>query len=489
MTLPLRHKLTKICGSLLLTFSFCQLPFDLSSQVNTWVSVYGGNKYDRGTGIAATSSKSYVVCGNSSSYGIGTTDIYVLKIDSAGKFRWQNTLGGANIDNSFSIQATSDSGFVISGYTNSFGAGGYDAYLVKINSDGAFEWQNTYGQDDWDFGYWAEQTSDGGYVLCGESYRPGKNSQAYLVRTDAAGDTLWTRTFGGSGEDAFKEVHQTSDGGFVAAGYATGIAGDKDFFLVKTDALGNENWEKTYGSIANDSCSSLALCADGGFLLGGTRDTLGKHRTYLVKTDNAGNEMLHKTEMAGLGNRSISRIRETVEGHYAYTQISDQGGFGGQEIYLIKYDPTGNWYPFVSTFGGNKDEEAYDFVQNADSGYTLVGYTETFGAGPDNIFIARTDKSGSYNNITNSYVAVNELPEEEGDLIIYPNPTDGKFWISSLKFKVTSARIYNTLGELIVSSEGPKQNEIDISSQPNGIYLVEVVAAEGSIRRKILLTK
>lgn len=473
----------------LLTFAFCLLPSALFTQPNTWVSIYGGNKYDRGTGIAPAYDNNFVVCGNTSSYGSGTTDIYILKIDNTGKYVWQNTLGGSNIDNASSIQSTSDSGFVISGYTNSLGTGGYDAYLIKVNSDGLFQWQKTYGENDWDFAYWAEQTADGGYICCGESYRSGKNSQAYLIRTDADGDTLWTRLFGADGEDAFKEARQTSDGGFVAAGYATNASGDKDFFLVKTDAQGNQSWERTFGSSANDSCTTLDLCADGGFLLGGCRDTLGQHKSYFIKTDPAGNETFSKRQMNDSGNRSISRIRETLEGHYTYTQICDQGGFGGQEIYLITYDPTGDWYPFVSTLGGTKDEDAFDFVQNVDSGYTLIGYTETFGSGPDNIFIARTNAAGSYNNTVNSYVAVNEVSEDDDDFIIYPNPTNGKFQVASSKFKAMAIRIYNPLGEVILISVGSEKNEIDVSSATNGIYLLEVVAAEGTIRRKILLSK
>lgn len=483
------YRLYPFSGLILLTTCFSLLTFDLFSQPNTWVSIYGGNKYDRGASLAATTDKSFVICGNTSSYGIGTTDIYILKIDSAGKYQWENTLGGANIDHAHSIRQTTDSGFVISGYTNSFGNAGYNAYLVKVSSAGLLQWQRTYGGDDWDFAYWAEQTNDGGYVLCGESFRSGKNSQAYLIRTDAAGDTIWTQTFGGSGEDAFKEVRQTSDGGFVAAGYATDSTGDKDFFLLKTDALGNTAWEKTYGGSANDSCSSLDICADGGFLLGGCRDTLGKHKTYFVKTDASGNEMLSKANMGDSGNRSISRIRETVEEHYTYTQICDEGGLGGQEIYLIKYDPTGNWFPFVSTLGGNKDEEAYDLIQNADSGYTLVGYTETFGSGPDNIFIARTNAAGSYNNTVNSYVAVSEIQHDDDGLMIYPNPTNGKFQVAGSKFKAIVIRTYNQLGEVILISAGSEKNEIDISAAPNGIYLLEIVAAEGTIRRKILVSK
>ncbi len=475
-------------GFWIVLLSFALHPASAFSQPDTWVSVYGGYKYDRGRSLSKTHDNGYVICGNTSSYGAGNTDIYVLKTDSAGKYVWQNTLGSNNIDNSYSIQPTADSGFIVSGYTNSFGAGGYDAYLAKINYAGALEWENAYGNNDWDIAYWAVQTNDGGYILCGESFSPGYNTQAYVVRTNSTGDTLWTRTYGSTGEDAFREIYPCADGGFVMAGYATGPGGDKDFFLLKTDSAGNKLWDKYFGSTANDSCISMAICADGGFLLGGCRDTLSQHKSYLVKTDPNGNEQLFKTEMAVSGNQCISRIRETVEGHYAYLLISDMGGLGGQEIWLVKYDPTGNWYPFVSTFGGNKNEEAYDLVQNADSGYTLCGYTESFGTGPDNIFIARTDAAGSYNNSTNSYVAVNEVYNEHGSATAYPNPTTGKFKIQAQE-KITSLMIYTILGKKIDCTSAEDMDEIDLSNHPNGTYLIEIYTEESVIRKKIILSK
>lgn len=471
------------------TFLASLISFALFSQPNTWVSVYGGNKYDRGTGITQTPDKGYVVCGNTSSYGSGNTDIYLLKIDSVGKYQWQHTLGDYNIDQAYSVQLTQDSGFIICGYTNSFGAGGYDAYIVKTDPNGIFEWQKTFGENDWDFAYWAEQTDDGGYIVCGESYRDGKNSDGYAVKTNSSGDTLWTRTFGTTGEDAFKEVHQTSDGGFVFGGYTTSSTGDKDFFLLKTDPSGGLEWEKTFGTTANDSCSSIDICTDGGFLMGGCRDTLGELKTYLLKTDPNGIEQLFNTEMKATGNLSISRIRETVEGHFTYLAITDVGGNGGQEIFLIKYDPTGDWHPFVKTFGGNKNEDGYDFVQNSDSGYTLVGYTGTFGPGPDNIFIARTDKSGEYNQTINSFVSVNEIPEEKSDLFVYPNPTSGKISVHSQKLKISSIKICTIMGEVIISIENPSFKEIDLSAYTNGIYLLEIITSEGNERKKIIVSK
>ncbi|MBI4929122.1 MAG: T9SS type A sorting domain-containing protein [Bacteroidetes bacterium] len=460
------------------------------AQSGTWVAVYGGEQYDRGRGIAQTFDKGYIVCGPSSSYGMGNTDFYLLKIDSAGKYQWQNTFGGINIENCFSVEQTKDSGFVICGYTNSFGAGGYDAYLVKTNSLGILQWEKTFGGSDWDFAYWAEQTNDGGYILCGETYSFGNNSQAYLVKTNSAGNLLWEKNFGISNKEAGKEVHQTFDNGYIFAGYITNDGGDANFYLVKTDSAGTKKWEKNFGGAGDDICNSVALCADGGFLLGGHSVINGTEKFHFMKTTSTGAVVFSNTDAPSSSNKSITRIRETDDDTIVFIMNSDIGGLGGQEIVLLKYEIMWSWFPFVHTFGGINDDEGYDFVQTADSGYALVGFTATFGTGPDNIFIAKTNRNGDYNTSINSFVSVNEISEKEDGFLIYPNPSNGRLHISNSKFQASAIRIYNLVGQNIFQSENIVYNsEVNISSLPQGVYLLEILFEEGIAREKIIISK
>ena len=439
-----------------------------------------------------------MICGTTSSYGAGQTDIYLLKIDTAGKFQWQNTIGGIDVENCFSIKQTSDSGFIICGYTNSFGAGGYDAYLVKTDSIGNLQWQKTYGGSSWDFAYWAEQTNDGGYIVAGETFSFANNGRSYLIKTDSNGDTLWTKTYGDTLRNWAKEVHQTADSGFVFAGSIQKNDSDQDFYLVKTNKLGDTLWTKTYGGSSNDSCNSMTICKDGGFLLGGGTEIAGNKEDYFVKTDPSGNVVLSIVD--NLSKGTISRIRETIEGNYIMLVNGD--GIIEKDIDLYEWDTTIMWWTWGSSFGGVKDEQAYGLQQTADSGFVLVGYTSTFGVGPDNIFIAKTNSGGVYNNTINSYVSVNELSETKENTLIYPNPfsedlflkIDRGFFSGEKNFVF---EISDVCGKKILSieknsssySSEPIQIEIPSEKFTPGFYLASLQSGDKKIYRKLLFVK
>lgn len=466
-------------------FTLCFFIFSFS-QPGTWVAVYGGMNYDRGQGICQTPDSGFIIGATTSSYGMGSTDFYLLKINSAGKYEWQNTIGGINIENCFSIQPASDSGFILCGYTNELGT--YDAYIVKTDSQGNFQWQKTFGGTDWDFTYWAEQTNDGGYILAGETYSFGNNAQAYLVKTNSSGDTLWTKAFGNSNEDVFNEVHQTSDGGFIAGGYTRTSLGDLDFYLLKTNSQGNWQWDTTFGGTADDACNSLTICMDGGFLLGGYSIVGTLKKKSFIKTNAKGNLLNSNIDIAGTGNREIFRIRENKEGEYYTVGWTDAVASDGKDISFDKWN-TGYGYLGGGTTGGQYDEEAYDILETSDSGYVLVGYTGTYGTGTDNIIIVRMNKNMNYNSTINSYVSVNELAEKDDDATIFPNPTQDKFYFS-LNYPFSEIRIFNLLGESVFElKNAPSSGEINISFLPVGIYTLDFFSKELSARKKIILVK
>lgn len=456
------------------------------AQVNTWIRIYGGPQYDRGTGIDRTYDDGYIVCGTTTSYSSGNTDAYLLRTDSNGLFLWERSFGGLNIDNATCVHQTPDSGFVISGFTNSFGNGGYDAYLVKTDKNGDLQWEKAYGGSDWDFGNWAEPTMDGGYILCGESYSFGNSSQAYVVKLNSDGDVQWEKNFGSSAGDAANEIRLTSDGGFIMAGYNTSPVGDKDYALWKLHSDGSQAWSAVYGGTEDDICASVDVCQDGGYLLAGHFTISGNRKYHFMKTAIDGSALNSRVDTPSTGEKSVARIRETIEGQYIMLINSTVGGFGGKEIWMIKYDPA-NWFPFVSTFGGTYDEEAYGIVQNPDSGFTLAGHTETFGTGPDNIFLARNQKSGSYNNAINVYVSVDPINAEENAIRIYPNPSAGKFFIEAGVKKLESVRIFSLTGTLLKAYNDPR--EIDLSFLRNGIYLLEIATENGTVRKRIMVQR
>jgi hypothetical protein len=164
-----------------------------------------------------------------------------LSVESYGQINFERFYGGDGIDRGYSVQQTLDGGYIIAGYTTSFGAGEQDIYLVKTDSLGETIWTNTFGGPGWENGHAVQQTyPDGGYIITGytDSFGAG-SSDVYLVKTDVNGDTVWTRTYGGEGEDAGLFVQQTFDSGYI-------IAGNIDFwnleapglYLIRTDSDG-----------------------------------------------------------------------------------------------------------------------------------------------------------------------------------------------------------------------------------------------------------
>jgi len=154
---------------------------------------------------------------------------------------WWRTYGGTTYDEGCSVQQTSDGGYIIAGHTLSFGAGRDDVYLIKTDASGDTQWTRTYGGTSYDFGCSVQQTSDSGYIIAGLTMSFGSgNGDVYLIKTNASGDTLWTKTYGGMNDDFGYSVRQTSDGGYIVAGLTGSFgAGSDDVYHIKTDANGN----------------------------------------------------------------------------------------------------------------------------------------------------------------------------------------------------------------------------------------------------------
>jgi hypothetical protein len=181
------------------------------------------------------------LAGYTNSFGAGRNDIFLIKTDANGNISWAKTYGGTSGDYAYSVRQTSDGGYIVAGYTSSFGAGLYDAFLIKTDANGNRIWAKTYGGADWDLAHSVQQTSDGGYIVAGYTDSFGAGGDDFLlIKTDANGNVQWAKAYGGTdGEDAWS-VQQTSDGGYILAGYTASFgAGSWDAFLVKTDVNGN----------------------------------------------------------------------------------------------------------------------------------------------------------------------------------------------------------------------------------------------------------
>jgi hypothetical protein len=345
-------------------------------------------------------------------------------IDSVGASleMWSRTYGGASSDSAKALVQTGDGGYAIAGYTTSFGAGSYDFWLVKIDANGNMEWNRTYGGTGDDIAYALVETSDGGYALTGsglfvktDAYGNMEWNQAHggsslvetsdggyaystagispqLVKTDAKGNIQWKRTYEREGFHFLNSLVQTSDGGYALAGKIGFIM--TSFWLLKTDEYGNMEWENSYGEYGTSGASSLVETSDGGFALAGTTNPFPSQGRdfFLVKTDANGN-MEWNRKYGGTEWDAASSLVKTSDGGYALVGTTNAYTTDNSDFWLVKTDADGTM-EWNSTYGGASNEFAYSLVETSDGGYALAGETSSFGAGDSDFWLVKTDAQG-----------------------------------------------------------------------------------------------
>jgi uncharacterized delta-60 repeat protein len=369
------------------------------AQVVRFAKTYGGASDDRAHSVRQTSDGGYIVAGRIMSFGAGDFDIFLIKTDANGNVQWAKTYGGTSRDIAHSVQQTSDGGYIVAGYTESFGAGLRDIILIKTDANGNFQWAKTYGGAHWEEARSVQQTTDGGYIVAGftRSFGPPWNGEFFLIKTDANGNLEWAKTYGGLGWDEASSVQQTSDGGYIVAGYTRsfGPSWNGEFFLIKTDANGNFQWAKTYGGLGWDEASSVQQTSDYGYIMTGLTAAFGAgaYDFFLIKTDADGSLEWAKA-YGGTSYDWAFSVQQTSGGGYIVAGFTQSFGAGSADFFLIKTYANGN-VQWAKTYGGASDDRANSVQQTTDGGYIVAGFTASFGAGGGDLFLIKTDADGN----------------------------------------------------------------------------------------------
>ncbi len=381
---------------LLILLSGCT-PKDTTPPSVTWQKTYGGSDYDYAYSIQKTTDGGYIVAGETYSSGAGLSDVYVLKLDATGNATWTKTFGGSNYDGARSIQQVPDGGYIVAGYTASFGAGASDAYVLKLDASGNVTWTKTFGGSSSDGASSIQQVPDGGYIVAGETYSSGAgHDDAYVLKLDATGNVTWQKIFGGSDNDYARSIQQTADGGYIVAGYTNSFgAGSWDAYVLKLDATGNATWTKTFGGSNNDWAYSIQQVSDGGYIVAGITDSsgAGSYDAYVLKLNASGDATWTKT-FGGSSSDGASSIQQTADGGYIVAGYTNSSGAGSHDVYVLKLDATGN-VTWQKTFGGSSSDSASSIQQTADGGYIVAGYTASFGAGASDAYVLKLDADGN----------------------------------------------------------------------------------------------
>ena len=384
-----KQKIVGIVAVLLLLIVLAgtaQEEVNASAPKEEWIRTFGGGLIDRGYSVQQTSDGGYIIGGWTCSYGSGKeadANVWLIKTNSKGNEKWSKTFGGSNDDTCYSIQRTSDGGYIIVGETESYGAGSSDVWLIKTNSKGNEEWNKTFGGAGKDIGYSIQQTSDGGYIITGKTWSYGGGwGDVWLIKTDSKGIEEWCKTFGGSDVDYGCSVQQTFNGGYIIVGETESYgAGSSDVWLIKTNSEGNEEWSKTFGRSDEDTGRSVQQTSDGGYIIVGETESYGAGSSdvWLIKTDSKGNEEWSKT--FGRSDEDIGRsVQQTSDEGYVIVGETESYGAGSSDVWLIKTDSKGikEW---SKTFGKTYKDHGRSVQQTSDGGYVIIGDTCSYSGG------------------------------------------------------------------------------------------------------------
>ena len=393
-----------------------EIPIVADSDFN---NVYGGSASDNAYAAAQSIDGAYVLAGYTESVSSvrGKSDAWVLKLDQLGKIIWQKTFGGSAVDGAYSIVSIRDGGYVIAGYTYSTDGdvtgnhGGADAWIVKLDKDGNKQWQKALGGSNDDLACSVIEGSDGGYIIAGQTASTGGDvsnnhgvTDAWVVMLDKNGNIQWQKTFGGTASEGAESVMETSDGGYIVAGWTNSKDGDitgyhigwgmylgnMDGWLIRLDKDRNPQWTKAFGGTRNDVINSVTEGLDKSYTIAGyTKSNYdgdvganhGAEDAWAVNIDREG-KIVWQKPFGGSGIDIAYSIAATGDGGYllaGFTTSSDgdvSGNHGGEDALVVKLDKSGN-KQWQRTLGGSSGDAARAVFQRTNGGYVMVGNTRS----------------------------------------------------------------------------------------------------------------
>lgn len=414
-----------------------------------WTKIFGGGLYEFGRCVQQTTDGGYIVVGDTYSFGTGNFDVWLIKTDSEGDTLWTETYGGTGEERGFFVDQTTDGGYIITGMTSSYGSGGFDIWLIRTDGDGNLQWEKTFGGSFWDWGTSVQQTTDGGYIVTGMTEPSGMGDwDAFLLKTDSSGEYEWLQIFGAENYDNGMSVRQTSDGGYIvlADTYSYG-AGSSDFWLIKTNSSGDSLWTKTFGGTGTERSHSVRQTADGGYILAGDTRSYGAgdYDVWLIKTDDDGNTVWSKT-FGGAEEDCGCSVQQINDGGYIVAGYTESFGAGNFDVWLIRTDDDGDTV-WSKTVGGENLDRGRSVDLTTDGGFIIAGTTYDYFAGEYNIYLIKLGNETS--------VSQPESGSEPGliNLNNFPNPfgrtTTIAFDIPSGLYGSVSLSIYDISGRIV----------------------------------------
>jgi hypothetical protein len=362
-----------------------------------WAFTYGGSDDDSLISIQQTQDGGYIVAGTTSSFGAGSGDIVLMKLTASGELTWQKAYGGTGTEMAKSIRQTRDGGYIVAGQTSSFGAGDINLWVMKLSSAGVITWQKRYGGTGDDYAGSIQQTQDGGYIVTGHTFSFGEGvCDAWVLKLDSTGVVTWFKTYGGAGEDAIDSIQQTQDGGYIAAGSTTSFGVESsDVWILRLDSAGEAVWQKTYGRSGGDWARAIQQTRDGEHIVAGytSLSNVENGDAWVMKLSSAGAVVWQKA-YGGSGDEFAKAIQQTQDG--GYIVAGDTWPLGGpDDAWVFKLDSAGE-IVWQRIYGGSAWDSAESIQQTQDGGYIVAGQTcSSAMCDADTLTVLKLDPAGN----------------------------------------------------------------------------------------------
>jgi hypothetical protein len=460
--------------------------FASSAQMITFEKHYYTDYDKSGKDILPTDDGGYLIAGTTENNNSSDLDIHVIKTDAYGEIMHTNTFGGDRVEYPNGMIKTSDNNFFIVGYTQSEGGGDMDVYLNKVNQNGDLLFTKVYGGFGNEEGNETIATNDGNYLIAGASNSVDfANNNMMLIKIALDGTEIWTRYYGGPDYESARSVKLCTDGGFILTGKtAKGPSAIASLQLVKTNSSGQESWTKTYSGgthsyegkfILANSDGSYTVCVDDSSQ---TNDS----DVMIMKFDNSGG--LSWSKNYGGDKKDIGKmIQSTTDGGYIVGAISRSFGWNNPDVWILKLDSTGE-SQWTRHFGGSGHEHLYSIRQTDDGGYIAIGHARSYSQNWE-VYFLKLNEAGA--------VGIEEFASNDPGFNLFPNPSSGIInidWKDGIEFSVF--KISNALGEVIYQESAENINKgqttnVDLKDQRPGMYFVTIETPLNSITKKLIL--
>ena len=480
---------------ILIIFLFAVFAFNGFSQISFY-KLYSGTGYDRGEGVVQLVDSSYTITGSSSSWS-GNSDAFLLHLDSLGNYKWSRNYGGNESDIGRRVLYDSTLGYFIAGYSNSFsGNGNFDAYLIHADNFGNTLWEKTFGTQNWEKINDAIITKDSSILMVGETQPVnGQSTENYIVKTTFTGDTIWTKTFGTTGNDRANTVINLADSSFIIGGEM--YIADSNLvkgFVLRMNRFGDILWQDTVGDFAGEyGINDVFLGLNKVYAVGKRKVIEANHDDYFGSYDFNGNLVFQYT-LNTPKNTMIDEvaflpgINKTVIG----TRVIDDGTYQDDFDNILAYCDT--YYGYYEGWNGNSciiSNEGLDkcnqILPTNDGGFVAVGFNSNTGDnlttsnGGSNIYLVKVfpgviypDPFAAITGVVNFGQLVITEEKEFSNELIYPNPFTNKIQIQVVSSEESKVALLNQFAQVVFSSTFVDETTINTENLPSGLYFIQV---------------